>query len=367
MAEIQKTSILGRKTRNTQNDVGASDDPLCRALRIGLERTADDLLGLQLCVSSASQRTVGWTAFEKLFASNAMYALLEGGDGIRAGVIIDMPVLCGLVEHETIGRVSPTPAEDRRPTKVDAALVAPLIDETLVRLDADLEGAHGQIQSEGLCFGAMAPDSRGLILALEDTRYVVIDLLVSLASGAKSGSMRFVLPMRRVAKDKPAKRDHTDTSKQEFRNSVLRAPATLNVVLTRMELALTDLQNLMVGQVIPIKGDVIDKAVLELPNGQHVSAASLGQMNGMKAVRVLHPDLPRNTSSAPPEAEPAPPEEDVVTPNPAAPPVLAPRVEVQDHEEVENMLDLVENFDDLEIPDDLLSDGAGLPEASLQA
>jgi flagellar motor switch protein FliM len=108
---------------------------------------------------------------------------------------------------------------------------------------------------------------------------------------------------------------------------VLDAPVRLDAILCRLSLPLCDVGRLAVGDVLALPKDVLRDIAIESVGRQPVATARLGQVDGMRALRLTSPGQtvapnPVDTADPSPQrsATPAAP---AVSP-PAPPPELAP-------------------------------------------
>ena len=79
--------------------------------------------------------------------------------------------------------------------------------------------------------------------------------------------------------------------KRQLEASVLQAPAELRAVLHRLTLPLSAVSALKPGDTVPIPRDALDQTVLEVGETSVKVRMRLGQMNGMRAVRLAMPGL----------------------------------------------------------------------------
>ena len=263
MSETGTGSILRRKAVDGRQEHLARSMPPPKALRLGLERAAEKGLALALDVASMQYELVGHEA------------------------------LAGLVEHATIGRVIARPAPGRVPTRVDAALVTPFVNDALARFVALIE-AEGPVPGwlQGYRFGAMAAGPRTLSLALTAHDYHLFEMDLSLAGGAKSGRLVVALPDCRIAQQKADAARGDARSEKAFQAAVKTAPAEMRAVLTRLSVPITRLQSLAVGDRLTVAGDAVQDTILESATGEEVARVQFGQVNGMRAVRLRNMGLP---------------------------------------------------------------------------
>lgn len=282
MAEQDGQSVL-RKMATPKGSAGTVRAvPVARLMRRALERAAQDCIGVPLEVRSVRQSSVKHEDLRDLFAGFGFMALLEGRPA--AGVAIETPVLGGVVEHQTIGTVLPQGAGERPPTRVDAALIAPLLDDALARYSQCLETADTSFWGRNYAFGAMVPEARTLVLALGEGLYHLFEMEVSLAEGAREGRLVMAFPDH----VEPAEEQEVgDAASETVRQGVLAAHVTLDAVLARVQLPISQLQGLAVGETIPLEAGVLDRTWLVMEEGGVSAQVTLGQMNGARAVRLL--------------------------------------------------------------------------------
>ncbi|SEO15876.1 flagellar motor switch protein FliM [Salinihabitans flavidus] len=303
MGQPHSNSVLRRKASEGRQDHLARAMTPRKALRLALARAADSLMGLAITARDVAQERMRQEDLIGLLDDAALLMLLDGPDGHGGMVQIDRPFMAALVEHQTIGRVLPMPGADRRPTRVDAALAAPLIDNMLERLGKTLSDEREALWITGYRFGAMMEERRLIGLALAEPEFHVFSLHLEIGGGVKQGTMRIAFPHR---KPQPPVQDDTATPDAPgLQSAVLHAPATLEAVLTRVTLPLSALQALKPGETLPIAADAPRNCALESLGTPLETPAVLGQMNGMRALRLQGGG--GAAASLPPEAASAEP------------------------------------------------------------
>lgn len=184
-----------------------------------------------------------------------------------------------------MGRVTGTMADSREFTNTDAALAEPLIEMLLSRA-ADLsDSADDQRCLKGFRFGAIIEDVRSLMLVLDTKRYRVFDLTIDIAEGAMQGAICLVLP------DLPP---GTDTDSDLMHNrpgldtgfGVIRADLTASI--GRLRVPLAELSVMQPGDVLPLTRERLEETELITICGKTVASGRLGQVNGLRAVRLSH-------------------------------------------------------------------------------
>ena len=298
MSETAKRSIL-HKMASPKAGAGL---PVARQLRRALETAADRRFGLPVEVRGVHQSLRPLEEVRGLLDGSGFLALLEGQPG--AGFGLDMGLLGGLVEHQTIGHILPRAEPGRAPTRVDAALLAPLLDECLERFGAALAADGSGPWGRGYGFGAMVGTARALVLALSEGLYHVFELDVALMGGAREGRMVFAFPdkVQQVAPEDPEDRAPVPPG-ESLRAGVLTAQATLNAVLPRVTLPLARLQGLQVGETIALPPGALKEARLEMGAETGGLPVALGQLHGFRAVRLRAGQVRARDGAADPEQD----------------------------------------------------------------
>ncbi len=165
-----------------------------KALRLSLARTAEDLWDLALAASGIAQSEDPLETVIAALPDDGLITLLDGPEGAIGAAFFQFPVVSGLVEVQTIGKVSKLSPDPRRVTRTDAAMVAPLIDGTLERFDALMAETGGAPWAQGFRFGSMMESARLLSLALRATDFHVFRITLDLAAQREGEAMLTMAP-----------------------------------------------------------------------------------------------------------------------------------------------------------------------------
>jgi len=166
-------------------------------------------------------------------------------------------------------------------------MAAPFIDAVLAAFDAQLLHEIEGYIPVAMRFGDRMEDARVLGLALEGSQYDLFRVTLDVAQGAKTGVVTLILPQRKtvVAKDEDAQSGDA-RSFASLEKNALEATATLDAVLARVSLPLRDICALKPGMTLPLPRDCLAEAELYAPRKHLVAEVRLGQMNGLRAVRI---------------------------------------------------------------------------------
>ena len=256
-----QTSILARMAVRQKTTV--SDVPLTssRALRVAMTRAADKALGLSLSVTGVGEEFMALDGIVDSLPAEYLYAGLERS-GETIGLIgLDGQMRAAVIEMQTIGNLVKTPQTGRAPTSTDMMLAAPLCDMLLKLIPettagSDLDGWAGDV-----VLGDAFESLRSAGLALQDTGFRLMRLTLDLTVGERQGEIVLALPNL----------------------------SPLNAILCRMTLPIGKIDNLQVGDILPLYGATVSTVRLYAPEGIEVGAARLGQSGGMRAIRIETP------------------------------------------------------------------------------
>ncbi|MET4127372.1 flagellar motor switch protein FliM [Roseovarius sp. MBR-79] len=305
MTVLQQASVLRRKTRATRE----SSDPRVmspvKALRLSLARAADTLFGLALTVATVEQRRIEAGEIERALGAEGLFMLLDGTGGARGALRLDLALMAGVIEVQTIGQVLPGSVRPRPATRTDAAMVAPLIDAVLAGFDAEMAAGHPPQPPSGFRYGDRVDDGRALALLLPAPEFDLFRITVDLEQGTRNGRLDLLLPPALAAP--PARAGNMATPRRAETTSdlatiALAAPAVLEVVLARLNLPLRRAMTLKPGDRLSLPRDSLGSAQLVAPGGHGVAEGRLGQREGWRALRLSGPV----TQSAPGQDAPQP-------------------------------------------------------------
>ncbi|WP_407495547.1 FliM/FliN family flagellar motor switch protein [Pseudooceanicola sp. MF1-13] len=283
METTNLNAVLRRKASAAKEVWQARAMSPAKALRLSLARSAEDLWDLALAASGISLSEEPLDAVIDALPDDGLITLLDGPEGAIGAAFFQFPVVSGLVEVQTIGKVSKLAPDPRRVTRTDAAMVAPLIDATLERFEALLDETGGADWAKGFRFGSMMDSARLLSLALRATDFHVFRVTLDLAAEREGEAMLIFPVIEAAVLDTPAGSAGTSAALEA---SVMQAPAELRAVLHRFSLPLSAISALKPGDTLPIPAEAIGQTELEVGAQSVLIQSRLGQMNGMRAVRL---------------------------------------------------------------------------------
>lgn len=268
-----------------------------RAWSLALARAARDEMALALDVSAVRDRAVSLAEVVDLPVALSLVAVLDcpGGDGLGL-FAIEPALLSGLIAMLTTGRVASDGGSPRRPTRTDAAMVAPLVDAALTGLVAASEGQADTGWCEGWRYASFLEDARPLALLLDDCAYRLLAADVALGGGAVTGQILLALPamagtrrVAAVADDAAVTAAAAAAFQSAFVRQVEAVSCRIEAELARVTLPLAQAMAFGVGDVLPLGDATVARLVLRGLDGRMLAEGKLGQMRGQRAVRLALP------------------------------------------------------------------------------
>ncbi len=291
-------TAMRRKIAAGRGPVAEGQAPAAAVWGVALARAARLRLGLDLAVTAMADRRAALAEVLDLQPDRALIAVLEG-PGETLGVLSLSPeVLAGLIERQTLGRVTDMAPLPRRPTRTDAAMVGGLVDAALEAMDAALCASAERVWASGYRYASFLEDARPLGLMLEDVAYRVLQADVALEGGAKTGAILLMLPATgRAAAPAPSPAAAgaaaaTLVFQAAMAEQVQASDARLDAVIARVRLPLSLAMALGVGEVIRLGTAAIDRIDLEGIDGVRIAGGRLGQNRGMRALRLTEDAMP---------------------------------------------------------------------------
>lgn len=288
-------TALHRKLARTREGANTGVSSALRALRLACARASRDMYGLALSVIGATQSMIGPDDVTAFMPEGRMLILLDGPGGQAGAVVLDVATVIALIQQQTMGTVGKMLPEERNFTETDAALAAPFIVECLKRASEISDIPLDQVCLRGYRFGAKASDPVSLSLALDAERFRIFELTVDIASGLHQGEIGLILPERALPPEpEPAP---SVQARRALGPTVMQVQASLTAVLARLQVPLSQFSTLRVGDVLPIRADLIKHTELLSLTGQTLAVGRLGQIDGFRAIRLNEADEAEETSA----------------------------------------------------------------------
>ncbi|WP_333817788.1 FliM/FliN family flagellar motor switch protein [Tabrizicola sp.] len=284
------TDVIRRKidrARPTQAEGAPGAD---RGWRLALARAARDAMGLDLDFRSLTIARQSLAEILETVPDRALLALLDGPQGGLGVIMLGATVTATFIEKQTLGRLSAQPPVPRKASRIDAAMVAGVIDRALQGLDEALVEEADLVWAGGFRYASYLEDARPLGLMLEDEAYRVLSAEVVLGDGGREGRVILVLPAAGRGASPVLAPDIAEADIPQFTEAlsaqVMQAGCRLDAVIGRLVLPLHQIMALQVGEVLMLPTAGLDRVSLETVEGRHLVPARLGQHRGMRALKL---------------------------------------------------------------------------------
>ena len=278
------TDVIRRKIDRARQPLADGAPGADRGWRLALARAARDAMGLDLGVQKLSVTRASLAEVAEIAPDRSLVALLDG-PAAGIGVLLMSPsVTAALIEMQAMGRLSATAPPARKPTRIDAAMVAGVIDRALTGLEDSLIEEADLTWAGGFRYGSFLEDIRPLPLLLEEEVYRVLSADVTLGNSGRVGQIILILPFIGRAERPSTSSDLADEEAVHFPaalgQQVLQADCRLDAVIGRVRLPLGRIMALQVGEVLDMPLAGLDMIALETPQGRRLARAKLGQNRG---------------------------------------------------------------------------------------
>lgn len=293
------SNVLRRKLRSEQ--VGAEQKAVSpvKAARISLARAADQAFKLALRVGAIRQSRLDLSeVVEQIHDDWALFPLLHD-DGSVGVICIDPPSNIAFVEQQTLGRVAKKEAAVRKLTRTDKALSMAFLDRFMRLFDDALVDAPTAYWTRGYRTQDAVETRHLMVLLLDASEYRGFEMTCEIVDVARTGAIRFFLPIKDPAREnlpracKMAKLE-PDRASPKLRSAALAARVEMDAIMCKITMPLSQLSRLKLGQLVPLPQNAAQQARLQDKLGKTSLPVSLGQLHGMRAVR-LAPNLPDQT------------------------------------------------------------------------
>lgn len=258
-----------------------------RAFTLGLPKAAERSVKLPLNPSGIEMLTArADTAIDHLPAGG-LVGYLGSRDGAIGVVALDSQTLAALIEIQTTGAVRSGNANPREATRTDAYMCDHFIDSIFAEIESLLSDSGSNPWSRGYRFERRVDDRRKLPMRLEASEYLVCEAALDLGDGQKQGSATFIVSADETAAEgsedaEDAKMDWGDALTPVVSQSV----ADLEAILLKVQYKISQLAEFKPGDLIRFPPSKLGKVQIVGSNGISVAQATLGQMQGMRAIKI---------------------------------------------------------------------------------
>ncbi len=294
------TDILRRKIDLARQPLAEGAPGADRGWRLALARATRDAMGLDIDIRQLSVTRAGLAEILDLAPHLALVALLDGPQGGLGVLMLAPSVTASLIEMQTLGRLSTQAPPARKPTRIDAAMVAGVVDRALAGLDQTLADEADFVWAGGFRYASYLDEVRPLGLMLEEDSYRVLSAEITLGSAGRSGQVILILPAigrgERPAGLGAVTGDAAPQFTAALAAQVELADCRLDAVVGRLVLPIGRILALQVGDVLDLPQAALDAITLETREGRRIARARLGQYRGMRALKISLAESPARTA-----------------------------------------------------------------------
>jgi len=260
-----------------------------RQMRRALARAADRAVGLSVVVLGIAE---GELEAEDLIEDGPEDWIVLGlRDADNAGLnglfLINPELRTALVEMQTMGAVSGGEGQARPVTGTDGVMSMPFAEQVLAQL---VEAGFGapDLELVGFDMGVMS-DLRTAGLVMIPGMYRSWRVTLEMAGTQQQGEILLALrPKVAAAPVAPALNDAWSAA---LKGALAEAPAELDAVLCKMPMSIANIEQFEVGQLLHLAGTTVGSVTLLGPSGEALAPARLGQVAGLRAVRIQTPEV----------------------------------------------------------------------------
>ncbi|PRY78986.1 flagellar motor switch protein FliM [Yoonia maritima] len=286
MTDETHLSILRRMSGG--GDLVVDDSPLTssRAMRLALAKSANDAVGLILTVNTVTDDILQLDEMLNTIDDTLMLVGVNRNDRLIGVVALDMQLRAAILEMQLMGTLIPREAEQRAPTVTDKTMCGPMLAMLLSSLPGAMPAEEFAGWADNVHADALIESRREVGLMLDDCTYRVLRMNVDLGIADRQSVLTLALPCVSTEEEHATIPPEPVDWSTAFQAAVEDAPASLDALLHRFKMSLGSAQDLEVGQLIPLHGCTVGSVRLLALDGQVVANAKLGQVGGMRAVRI---------------------------------------------------------------------------------
>jgi flagellar motor switch protein FliM len=301
------TAILRRKIDQARQPQAEGAPGADRGWRLALARATRDAMGLDIDFRQLAISRAGLAEVLDLAPMHALVALLDGPHGGLGVLMLGPTVTASLIEMQTLGRLSGPAPPARKPTRIDAAMVAGVVDRALAGLDQSLADEADRVWASGFRYASYLDEVRPLGLILEEDSYRILAAEVALGGSGRTGPVILVLPAAGRGEVPEAMAGSTRETAPQFTTALAAqvelAECQLDAVIGRLVLPIGRILAMTAGEVLGLPQAGLDALTLETRDGRRIARARLGQNRGMRALKISLAEAPGRAATQPPQVE----------------------------------------------------------------
>ncbi|XAT60510.1 hypothetical protein GN278_06575 [Rhodobacteraceae bacterium Araon29] len=301
MGSENTLAVLRQKISPSQPQVSPADKVFEKSLHKALSQSALQLFGLKLQISDHRICYEPVSRIAKITEPFLMLGLLESSAKDSGFVALDRAALSNLVTFQTLGCILPELSQSRTATLTDAALIAPLIEQTMQKLQDIGQTDFGLGQPTQYRFSQMFTDAHRVSLAMQSEQFITYHMDLAMGDSRNPAKILIAFPtIEQNHFDRAAvATQKRDASQQVF----LSLPTQLNAELHCFRFAWSELSQLKVGKHLFLPDTALENIHLKATHSSEFISAKLGRLGQFRAVQVDITDASTNLNLAKPNSD----------------------------------------------------------------
>lgn len=299
----KSAAILRQKITPPQSQIRRADQAFEKSLHKSLGQTALRLFGLRMQIREHSIAQATALEIAETTEPYLMLALLENSGFDPGFIAFDQAAIAGLVTMQTLGCILPNLTQGRTATLTDAALIAPLIEETLKTTQNGTDITSDISHRKNYHFSQMISDAHRLSLAMRSEDFTLFYMGLEMGTGQHQAKILMAFPAieHKVSDMEMAPEQETDGIAHK---AFLSLPAEMRAELHRFRFPLSELSQLKVGAHLILPDTALNNIQLRAVNSSDTISAKLGRLAQFRAVQVDIASAPVAHYSADPANDP---------------------------------------------------------------
>lgn len=289
------SNVLRRKLRSEPSGIDEQAISPVKAVRMALARASEQAFNLALRVISIRQSRLDLAeAVEKIEDDWALFPLIHD-DGSVGVMCLEAACIIAFVERQTLGHVRKEAAVERQLTPTDKALAISFVEVFLRQFDEVLVDAPTAYWTRGYRPEDAVPSRHLMALQFDASEYRGFDVLSEVIGSDRSIGMRLLLPIKEKPgsrhdlikqKGNQAQKGPTEIGKS-LQKAALSANIELDAIMCKVLLPLSELEELKPGKIVRLPQNATLHAFLVDRVGRTEQSIHLGQLHGLRAVRLF--------------------------------------------------------------------------------
>lgn len=281
-----KDDVIRKMLRDPPKVRGRFGEKLVSRATDMFRRAAKSAHDLNLAVPEATVELKSATAALEGLPEKRMTSILKHASEELALLVFDATLMDALIEQQTLGEVLSASRVDRPVTDIDRSLSEPFQRALMAQLGKlATEGKPFKLLS-GYQIDRMETDPVRLALDLISPNYEVLSLTLDLGPGLKSASAQLWLPFGELGAEPAPK---VGPNNFDLIGLLGDVEIPLTVTLPALKISVRKLMRLAPDDTIGFDMGILRNADVADAKGTILTKAHLGQLNGVRAIRLDTP------------------------------------------------------------------------------